>query len=319
MNPSFTIDSYYIQQKVFSWDTLAYNYDYNNPLYGFKGDLVADEVANVPSAIRGEYYNDENLKVVVGENTVTIYGEQTASYTLYTKNDAIYFEVNGSKVYVTVNEDGTIEAGDFGLFAKRIEAKVPKALQGVYVSEDEEDETYIEVSATSVKVITGEDDPTYELYVDGDDYFIVIDNAKVYVYVNVDEEIVTVDDIGVFVRPGQGGEGGEEGGEEGGDELEDTELWPVASIANFLGFDDFYIFGYEGAEYTWDSNEEYGVIYVALTLPEDVDAAEVVASFIDQVEEYDQEIGYAILDGYYLSIQEYEGSVMVQYGLPHYE
>ena len=318
MNPSFTIDSYYIQQKVFSWDTLAYNYDYNNPLYGFKGDLVADEVASVPSAIRGEYYNDENLKVVVGENTVTIYGEQTASYTLYTKNDAIYFEVNGSKVYVTVNNDGTIEAGNFGLFAKRVAANISSALRGVYVSEDEEDNTYIEVSATSVKVITGEDDPTYELYVDGDDYFIVIDNAKVYVYVDVDEEIVTVDEIGVFVRPGQGGEGEGEG-EDNGDELEDTELWPSASIANFLGFDDFYTFGYDGAEYTWDSNEEYGVIYVALTLPEDVDAAEVVASFIDQVEEYDQEIGYAILDGYYLSIQEYEGNVMVQYGLPHYE
>ena len=314
LNPSFTIDEYYIIQYVFNYK-LDSNYDYNNPLYGFKGDLVADEVANVPSTVRGEYYNEENLKVVVGENTVTIYGEQTASYTLYSKDNAIYFEVEGSKVYVTVNEDGTIEAGDFGLFAKRVAANIPSALRGVYVSEEEDDNTYIEVSSNSVKVITGEDDPTYELYVDGDDYFIVIDNAKVYVYVNVEEEIVTVDDIGVFVRPGQGGEGEGEG-EDNGDELEDTELWPAASIANFLGFNDFYTFGYEGAEYTWDSNEEYGIIYVALTLPEDVDVDEVVASFIAEVDGYDPSEEYVFLDNYYLSIQAYNGQVMVQYGIP---
>ena len=317
MNPSFTIDSYYIQQYVFSWDNLAYNYDDNNPLYGFKGDIVADEVASVPKAIQGEYYNEDNLKAVIGESVVTIYAEQTASYTLYSKDGAIYFEVNGSKVYVTVNEDGTIEAGDFGLFAKRVAANIPSALRGVYVSEDEEDNTYIEVSASTVKVITGEDDPTYELYVDGDDYFFVMNNEKVYV--NVEDEIVTVDDIGVFVRPGQGDEGegeGEDDGEDDGDELEDTELWPTASIADFLGFEDFYTFGYEGAEYTWEASEEYGIIYVALTLPEDVDVDEVVASFISEVEGYDPEDQYVVLDGYYLAIQAYEGKVYVQYGIP---
>ena len=310
LNPSFTVDEYYVLQYVFNYQ-LANNRDYDNLLYGFKGDQVADEVASVPKSIQGEYYNEENLKVNVGESAVTIYGEQTQIFTLYSKDEDIYFNYDGSKVYVTVNDDGSIEAGDFGLFTRRIVASIGKALQGIYVSEEEGNNTYIEVYEDHVKVITGGgNDLEYTLYEDGDYYFIIMNDEKVSVYPS--EENVYVDNIGFFVRPNQGGEGGEEGG----DELEDTELWPVASIANFLGFEDFYIFGYEGAEYTWNSNEEYGIIYVQLTLPEDVDAAEVVASFIDQVEEYDQEADYAILDGYYLSIQEYEGSVMVQYGLP---
>ena len=287
MNPSFTVDKYYVLQYVFNWDELADNGDYDNTLYGFKGDKVADEVATVPSAVRGEYYNEDNLKVVVGESAVTIYAEQTASYTLYTKNNEIYFEVNGSKVYVTVNEDGTIEAGDFGLFAKRVVAKVAKALQGVYVSEDEEDNTYIEVSASTVKVITGEDDPTYELYEDGEAYFIVIDNVKVYVYVNVDEQIITVDDIGVFVRPGQGGEGEGEGeGEDEGDE-EDPYSWPVDAIEEFLGTDEFPVFYYDDA--TYSSRITEGFIVISITLPENTDLEEAKAALMEGIDGWEND------------------------------
>ena len=306
LNPSFTIDDYYVLQYVFDYQ-LNNNGDYDNPLYGFKGDQVADAIASVPKAIQGEYYNENNLKVNVGESAVTIYGEQTQIFTLYSKDEDIYFNYDGSKVYVTVNDDGSIEAGDFGLFTRRIVASIGKALQGIYVSEEEDNNTYIEVYEDHVKVITGGgNDLEYTLYEDGDYYFIIMNDEKVSVYPS--EENVYVDNIGFFVRPNQGGEGGEEGEDEF-----DPYDFPFDAVAEYLGTEEFVFLTWSNAEYATDAENFEGCFAVILTLPEEDNPEEVLNTLISYIDDYG-EYGYIDAErGYGLSLGLLEDKVLFIY------
>ena len=311
-------DPSYITRLLFdSQEAFVYNYDYNNPLYGFLGDEIEDELASVPNKYRGDLFDDDNNKLVLGENTLTLTIEdETHSGTLYVRDNEIYFneELDGYtyKVTVTLNEDGTVTLDYYGTFAKRVIAIIDEEALGEYFGEDEdENEIKLEVLATTIKVTTLDGTNEYVIYIKDEDYYIVTsDNEIGHIY--FDGDFVSVDFYTwevTFERKNE--ENGEDEGED------DNEEFPWDAVGEFLGTEEFFGLTYDGATYSFEVVEdEVTYISVRLDLPEEVDKAEVLAEFIESCEGYSEETGYYDLEnGYGLSmaVHEEDNAIMLMY------
>ena len=306
-------DPSYITRLLFdSQEAFVYNYDYNNPLYGFLGDEIEDELASVPNKYRGDLFDDDNNKLVLGENTLTLTIEdKTHSGTLYVRDNEIYFneEIDGYtyKITVTLNEDGSVTL-NYGTFAKRVIAIIDEEALGEYFGEDgDQNEIKLEVLATSIKVTTLDGTNEYVIYIKDEDYYIVTsDNEIGHIY--FDGDFVSVDFYTwevTFERKN------EENGED------DNEEFPWDAVGEFLGTEEFFGLTYDGATYSFEVVEaEITYISVRLDLPEEVDKAEVLAEFIESCEGYSEETGYYDLEnGYGLSmaVHEEDNAIMLMY------
>ena len=300
--------SYYITYTLFgSYQEFVYNYDTNNPIYGFKGEEIPDELASIPEKYRGDLYDFyNNNKLVLGENTLTLTLDgESNTYTLYTRDNEIFF--TGSDEYksiVTLNEDGTVSIEYYGDFEKRVVAKVEDDYLGEYYGEDDdENEIKVVVSKSSAKITTASGDMEYVIYIKDNDYYIVGSEDEV-IYCYFDEESVSCD-LGTFVRKS------DDNGED------DNEEFPWDAVGEFLGTEEFFGLTYDGATYSFEVVEaEVTYISVRLDLPEEVDKAEVLAEFIESCEGYSEETGYYDLEngyGLYMAVHEEDNAIMLMY------
>ena len=294
-------DEMYLTYTVLSGiNEFTYNYDENNPLYGFIGDEVQDEIAEVNSKYRDTYYNDEGAKLVVGVNTIALtIGDNTATYTLYTRDGDIYYtNSEEEKVFLSFDEEVGIYLGE-DYFFKLVAANLDNSLRGKFV--DEETGTTIDVKASYVTVTPLEGESTgYDIYEKDGSYFIIYENEIKYCEIYEDSAYF---EFGSFAREG-GGEEEEEG-------------FPLSDVAEYLGFNDFVYFTYDEAEYSSEIIEEegYDLLYVYIYLPEVVNAQDVLESFISECEGYG-EYGYVAPDYSYqlfMSIPEGENYISCMY------
>ncbi len=311
---STSSDSSYITYTLFGlYDEFVYNYDFVNPIYGFLGEEIPDELASIPEKYRGELFDYENNKLVLGENTLALTMEgETKTYTLYVRDGAIYFgETLDGYTYtytVTLNDDGSVTLDNYGDFEKRVVAKLSEEYLGEYYGlDDDENEIKVEVLISCVKVMSGNDVSEYVLYVKDEDYYIISEENEI-VYCYFDEESVS-NDFGTFTRKTD--DEGEEGGEEG---EEDNTEFPFDAVSEYLATEEFKMFTYDGATYSSEVADDY--VAVRIDLPEEADKSEVLADFIGMCEGYSEEYGYYDLDngyGLYMYVHEENNAVILMY------
>ena len=183
LKPASALDEFYISYTLFGgYNEFVYNYDENNPLYGFLGDAIADAQATISADFVGDYFNENNHKITLATNTIALASASgsIATYNLFTNSTGIYFEdASNTKIYITLNDDGSVTLTDLGTFEKRIAASISEELQGNYF--DEEKTTKVVVSASKVQVINANGKVyEYDLYVkDEEIYIITEDDVKV--------------------------------------------------------------------------------------------------------------------------------------------
>ena len=377
LHPTKELTAYNVTD-LFSYGQISWQ-DFENVVCGFKGDEVADQVASVPKNMQGEYYNDENVKAILGESIVTVYdtpytlyldndkiyfkmngnkyyctinnngtisvddmgtfakltpasipenvcgeyynednmkavlgsdyvevyGEEMAKYNLFTNNDGIFFILDSERVFCTLNDDGSIDVDGMGTFAKRVKAKLAAKLQGEYYDEDSDIRVF--VAESTVKVQTPEGVSTYDLY-ERDEVIFFVDDYDEIIECEFDADEGTIyNAYGFFTKVGQGGEDeGEEGGEE------DNTVFPLDEVQEILGFNVVYV-TYTDATYSYEEFEEDEAsgVMVYVTLPEETDPEAAYASMISYLEEYDETLGYVDPQGNYQLYVYVEGDGVV--------
>ena len=310
-------DSSYITYTLFgSYDEFVYNYDFDNPIYGFLGEEIPDELASISEKYRGELFDYENNKLVLGENTLALTMEgETKTYTLYVRDGAIYFgETLDGYTYtytVTLNDDGSVTLDYYGDFEKRVVAELGNDLLGEFFGEDENQyEIKAVVSKSSIKVTMQDGTQDYVLYVKNEEYYIVTSDDKIG-YVYLDENQVTLDFYeSSYTFERQSGENEDDEGEE------DNTEFPFDAVAEYLATEEFKMFTYDGATYSSEVADDY--VTVRIDLPEEASKSEVLADFIGMCEGYSEDYGYYDMEnGYGLYILEYEeeNAIMLLYYL----
>lgn len=184
LKPASALDEFYISYTLFNgYNEFVYNYDEQNPLYGFLGDMIADSQATISADFVGDYYNENNHKITLATNTIALASASgsIATYSLFTNSTGIYFEdASNTKIYVTLNDDGSVTLTDLGTFEKRIAASISEELQGNYF--DEEKTTKVVVSASKVQVINA-NGKVYE-------YDLYVKDEEIYIITEEDEKVV---------------------------------------------------------------------------------------------------------------------------------
>lgn len=258
-----------------------------------------DELASINRKYHGEFFNDDNYMIAIGENKMTlVIGKDEYYYPLYQDSDGIYFRAEGEKIYMTLNEDGTITIEGFGDFAKRVIANLDEELQGTYYGEEG---ITVVVYASYVDVTTPEGTSSYDLYVRDGEYYI-IDDGDIIVCEFSDGTVTN--DFGTFTKP-------------------DLTEFPSVAIEEFLGFDGFVTFYHDDATFTTEllEQEDTEFIVVTMTKSEEDEAsyaeilADIIASIDGYTEEYgyyDAELGYAL----FIALSEDEESIVAMYYLP---
>ena len=303
LKPAEAVDESYITRVLFGeQEAFVCNYDFDNLVYGFLGDEIPDELASIPESYRGNLYDSNNDKIVLGENTLTmtIEGEEV-TFTLYVRDGETFFtDGEGYKTKVTLNDDGSVDVDYYGTYKKRVLADIPEEYLGEYYSDDEDNPVKVEVFTSSVKVTTAEGTIEYDIYENDGEYYIVTEDDEV-IYCYFDGESV-YNDFGAFYRPGE-------------PEEEDPYDYPTAAVESFLDIEGVISFYYDDATYGYEIIEEDEMqgILVKMFLPEEADVAETVSEFQGNCDGYDAEYGYLDVElGYAMVIMASEDNTYIE-------
>lgn len=189
--PSFTLTDYYIE-SLFGYDKIFF--DQTTQKRGFKGAEIVDEEATVPADMHGTYYNEDFLKAELSSHSVKINGEE---YGLFLHNGDIYFNCDGSKVYCTINNDGSITVTYFGTFRRPTAANIPQASRGQYYNDYNE---YVILQQDQMMVYVGDKSYTYNIYQNNDDFYYFIGDEPYFLSIEESENSVYTDYYGGFAK-----------------------------------------------------------------------------------------------------------------------